>query len=136
MADNSRTTEGRCQCGGVHFRLHGALPDIKACHCAQCRQMTSNFFSSTAVAPECLEFVADASLGWYRSSDVAERGFCTTCGSSLFWRPLHHPRIAVSAGALDQPTGLRTLMHIFCANKGDFYEISDGLPQYPGDDED
>jgi hypothetical protein len=36
------------------------------------------------------------------------------------------------AGALDLPTGLRADKHIFTAEKGDYYEICDGLPQSPG----
>ena len=34
------------------------------------------------------------------------------------------------AGAFDEPSGLIITKHIFCADKGDFYEITDGLPQY------
>jgi hypothetical protein len=33
------------------------------------------------------------------------------------------------AGTLDSPTGLRAEKHIFTADKGDYYEIADGLPQ-------
>ena len=32
-------------------------------------------------------------------------------------------------GALDAPTGLRLGKHIFVADKGDYYDIADGLPQ-------
>ena len=35
------------------------------------------------------------------------------------------------AGAFDQPSGLKIAYHIFCADKGDFYDITDGLPQSP-----
>lgn len=34
------------------------------------------------------------------------------------------------AGTFDQPTGLAIGKHIFCADKGDYYEIEDGVPQY------
>ena len=37
--------------------------------------------------------------------------------------------IDVAAGAIDSPTGLRLQGHIFVADKGDYYEIADGLPQ-------
>jgi hypothetical protein len=32
-------------------------------------------------------------------------------------------------GAFDAPTGTRLAMHIFVAEKGDYYDIADGLPQ-------
>lgn len=37
---------------------------------------------------------------------------------------------SIQAGSFDQPSGLVGGYHIFCADKGDFYEINDGLPQY------
>ena len=54
-----------------------------------------------------------------------------TCGSFLFWDPSTKPEIAVSTGSLDAPTGVRLQSHIFTASKGDYYAISDGLPQNP-----
>lgn len=68
-------------------------------------------------------------LRWYQSSPTAERGFCVTCGSSLFWRQVNSAQIDVAPGALDAPTGLRLAGHIFVADKGDYYDIADGLPQ-------
>ncbi|SFN58054.1 GFA family protein [Dokdonella immobilis] len=49
----------------------------------------------------------------------------------LFWDPdrSDHDFIAVAMGALDAPTGTRLAKHIFVADKGDYYEIKDGLPQ-------
>jgi hypothetical protein len=40
--------------------------------------------------------------------------------------------MSILAGAFDEPNGLRFGYHIFCADKGDFYEIPDGVPQYAG----
>ena len=51
------------------------------------------------------------------------------CGSSLFWEPIGEGRVSIAAGCLDKPTGLRTVRHVFVADKGDFYDITDGLEQ-------
>lgn len=32
-------------------------------------------------------------------------------------------------GAFDGPTNTKLAKHIFVANKGDYYDIADGLPQ-------
>ena len=69
---------------------------------------------------------------WYKASDAARRGFCMTCGSALFWKHEAEPFTSVMAGAFDSPSGLRLTKHIFCADKGDYYEIADGLPQFDG----
>jgi hypothetical protein len=57
------------------------------------------------------------------------RGFCRTCGSSLFWDPPHKDWIGVAMGAFDPPTDTKLRIHIFVSEKGDYYEIADGLPQ-------
>ena len=68
-------------------------------------------------------------VAWFRSSDKAQRGFCSTCGASLFWDPIEKDSIAIAMGAFDSPTGTKIEKHIFVADKGDYYEIKDGLPQ-------
>lgn len=68
--------------------------------------------------------VKDSGLTWYRSSPTARRGFCNTCGSSLFWEMDGEGKISVASGTLDAPTGTRTKAHIFVAEKGDCYDLT------------
>lgn len=67
---------------------------------------------------------------WYKTSDIAQRGFCRECGSSLFWELFNLGATGIIAGSLDGPTGLRTMGHIFVGEKPDFYEITDDNPQF------
>jgi hypothetical protein len=67
---------------------------------------------------------------WYRSSEKVRRGFCATCGSSLFWDPIHRDFIGIAMGAFEAPTNTKLRIHIFVADKGDYYEIADGVPQH------
>lgn len=123
---------GGCACGAVRFHTRHAPGPVVACHCSQCRRQTGLYFASADVARDGLEIEGLDSLRWYRSSDVAERGFCGNCGSGLFWQRSGSPVVSILAGAFDQPSGLVFGYHIHCADKGDFYEINDGAPQYPG----
>ena len=68
-------------------------------------------------------------VSWFQSSENVRRGFCSVCGSSLFFDIITVDRIGISMGAFDTPTNTRLSMHIFVADKGDYYEIADGLPQ-------
>ena len=77
-----------------------------------------------------LKIEGEDRVSWYRASDKASRGFCSQCGSTLFWAADNSHKISVMAGLFDQPSGLRMDHHIYCRDKGDFYEIADGLPQY------
>jgi len=71
---------------------------------------------------------------WFKSSDKVERGFCSVCGSTLFWKPTvgDYEYTAVAMGVLDAPTGMKLSKHTFVGDKGDYYEIADGLPQSDG----
>lgn len=126
--------EGGCLCGAVRYRAHGALRPVIACHCSQCRKQSGHFGAYTSVMrAEDLELSVTEGLAWYQSSAAAERGFCKRCGSALFWKPLDRDRISLSAGSLDGATGLRIDQHIYCADKGDYYDIADGVEQRAAD---
>jgi hypothetical protein len=130
MVDAS-TTQGGCLCGGVRYRIKGALRDVIACHCSQCRKTSGHFVAATQAPSANLQLVESATLRWYRSSATAERGFCARCGGNLFWRESApgSKHTSIMAGTLDLPTGLRIVQHIYTADKSDYYEIDDGAPR-------
>jgi len=121
---------GRCLCGKVNFEVSGHLRDVLACHCGQCRRQTGLYYAATNSKMDNLTINGAEHITWYQSSTKAKRGFCHHCGSALFWKENNSEWISILAGAFDEPSGLKTTTHIFCADKGDFYEINDDLPQY------
>jgi hypothetical protein len=123
--------KGSCLCGGVRFEVTCELPAPDACHCVQCRKHSGHYFASTNVPRSAIAVSGQENVTWYQSSAKVRRGFCSKCGSSLFWDPPARDWIAVAMGAFDSPTGTHLAMHIFVAEKGDYYEIADGLPQNP-----
>ncbi len=122
---------GSCLCGAVRFEVAGELKPPDACHCTQCRKVSGHYWASTDVPRKSLTIHGADSVAWFRSSEKVQRGFCSTCGSALFWDPIQQDRIGVAMGAFDSPTGTRLAIHIFVADKGDYYDIGDGLPQNP-----
>ena len=120
---------GSCLCGSVAFEIHGPMDDILLCHCTQCRKQTGHYEVSTDVPRRALSIAGEEHLTWYFSSEAVRRGFCAICGSSLFWDPVRRDLIGVSMGAFDGPTRTRLGIHVHVAEKGDYYEIADGLPQ-------
>jgi hypothetical protein len=122
---------GSCLCGAVKYEVTGPLRPILACHCIQCRKQTGHYLAATAAALSDFAFTEMRGLKWYRSSPAAERGFCKTCGSVLFWKGDGADQISITAGSLDGETGLALDGHIFCAFKGDYYQISGGSYQWP-----
>ena len=123
--------KGSCLCGAVRFEVAGSLPQPTACHCTQCRKHSGHYEASVDVARSALRIQGSERLTWYQSSANVRRGFCATCGSSLFWDPTHQDWLAVAMGAFDGSTDTTLARHIFVADKGDYYNIADGLPQNP-----
>ncbi len=123
---------GSCLCGAVTFQVEGELKAPDACHCSQCRRQSGHYWVSTNVPTSALTVDGADRVTWYQSTEKVRRGFCSTCGSFLFWDPLEHDVIAVAMGAFDKPTGTKLHIHIFVGDKGDYYDIADGLPQRPG----
>jgi hypothetical protein len=121
--------KGSCLCGDVTFKVEGDLPPPDACHCNQCRKQSGHFWASTDVLKAILTVTGEDKLTWFQASEKVRRGFCRRCGSFLFWDPVARDKIAIAMGAFDAPTQTSLAHHIFVANKGDYYEIADGLPQ-------
>lgn len=120
---------GGCLCGAVRYRVSGGIGDVDACHCSQCRKQSGHYVVGASVDWQNVTLEGEDNITWYDSSDIARRGFCSICGSGLFWvSPEYGANI--SAGSLDEPTGLSMTYHIFVADKGDYYDITDDLPQY------
>jgi hypothetical protein len=120
---------GSCLCGAVSFEVAGELPAPDACHCGQCRKQSGHFWASTDVPRAAVTMHGADKVTWFQSSERVRRGFCSVCGSFLFWDPIGRDKIAIGMGAFDAPTGTHLEKHIFVADKGDYYEIADGLPQ-------
>lgn len=122
---------GGCLCGAVSFTVSGPMRPVVACHCKQCRKTSGHHVAATGAPRNTIAITGEPA--WYALSDTARRGFCGMCGSNLFWDG-GGAHLSVFAGALDGDTGREIAGHIFCADKGDYYKIADGLPQAPSDD--
>ena len=121
---------GSCLCGAVSFEVECELGPPDACHCGMCRKVSGHYWASTDIPRDRVTVRGEDSISWYRSSEKVRRGFCSNCGSTLFWDADGQANLSISMGAFDQPTGTRLEKHIFVPDKGDYYEIIDGLPRY------
>ena len=123
---------GSCDCDAVVFELSGTLRDVVVCHCGQCRKTSGHYWAATSVPTPQLNLRQSEGLSWYRSSDVARRGFCKECGSSLFYQLDDEGRTSVGTGTLDGATGVRTTKHIIVKDKSDYYDIACQASQIAG----
>jgi hypothetical protein len=122
---------GSCLCGAIRFEVSCELDPPNACHCTQCRKQAGHYWVSTAVPRAALKIEGAENLTWFRSSEKVQRGFCSVCGSALFWDPIGKDVMGVGMGAFEAPTDTKLAIHIFVADKGDYYDITDDLPRKP-----
>jgi len=77
---------GSCLCGKVTINLTGVAKEITVCHCSLCQKFHGG--PMFALAPCSEDQMALQGVKWlrrYDSSEWAQRGFCSQCGSSLFF---------------------------------------------------
>ena len=123
---------GGCLCGAVRYAITGPLRDVVACHCRRCRRTHGHFAAYSACARDHLVLLDAPGLRWYEDAGGRLRGFCGTCGASLFWRAEGSASVSVAAGTLDEPTGLRTIAHIYTRDRGDYYAIEGEGERFDG----
>lgn len=132
--DNTRSTSnGACLCGKVTIKAT-LDRDVVACHCQQCRKQTGHFVAATRAPDVNLHVQGAEHLTWFAASGTAKRGFCKHCGSVMFWKANDSEHTSIMAGCLESPTGLTLVSHIYVDDKGDYYSVDDGLPQFAQSD--
>ena len=70
-----------------------------------------------------MTFDSEDSLQWYECLPGIHRGFCNNCGGNLFWDNGEDNQLAVMAGTIDRPTGLKTIGNIYVEDASDYCEI-------------
>lgn len=121
--------KGRCECGSVEFEVPTVRETVTVCHCSQCRRISGHLWAATHAPFDDLIFIKQDGLTWYKSSDWAKRGFCNTCGTSLFYRMNDEDGIGIAAGCLENADHLTIGKHIFVKDKGAYYTIPAEEPQ-------
>ena len=100
MADSKRITTGGCLCGAVRYEVKNPLRDVVNCHCSMCQRQHGNFGPHSRARKINITITNDSGLAWYRTSEVARRGFCRLCGSGLFWEPFDLDATGIIAGTI------------------------------------
>lgn len=128
---------GSCLCGNVRFEIDGPMTGVGHCHCRMCRKAHGAAFATYGdVRREDFRWtVGEEDVARYASTPGVTRTFCRRCGATLQWMRDDADKLGVALGVLDDDPGARPECHIFTDFHAPWYEITDGLPRYPGDDE-
>lgn len=125
MSEAPRLAEpitGHCLCGAVMITVNARQAEVDICHCAMCARWGGAFYAG--VKGEGAEVTGEAAVTIYRSSPWAERAFCGTCGSNLWYCFLPTGGRSFLAGLFDLPKGFGIEQQIFVDEKPDWYDIA------------
>jgi hypothetical protein len=122
--------EGKCMCGAVKFSATAKKPSVVACHCDMCRRWSAGPFM--ALDCQTVTFDGSENIGRIRSSDWAERGFCTKCGSNLFYHIVESSAYQIAAGLFDDQSMLRMSLQVFTDCRPEFYEFANETKMMTG----
>ncbi|MBH03893.1 MAG: aldehyde-activating protein [Xanthomonadales bacterium] len=123
---------GRCACGAIRFVVNGPVSEVVACHCRTCRRVSGFYWAAVVCSADDLS-IDGSTLAWWSSSTRASRGFCATCGSSLFFKKTDSAQVSIAPGVIDTPLGQTVARHIFCAEAGDYYTLDDAAMTHDAD---
>jgi len=115
--------QGGCLCGAVKVRAT-ASPHMGACHCTMCRTWSGGPYMALD-AGETARFEGEESIAVFKSSAWAERGFCRTCGTHLFYRVQQSGQTLLPPGLVDDHDARLTFDHqVFIDKKPDLYSFA------------
>lgn len=124
--------EGGCQCGAIRYRLSGAPAYVALCHCTDCRKSAGAPAVHWTCIPAASFELLQGELREYRSSQLATRMFCPTCGTGIAYRnETNLPGlIDVQGATLDDPDALPPQIHVQTADRLAFMEKAHELPAF------
>jgi hypothetical protein len=127
--------QGGCLCGSVRFRVSPPTRFVAHCHCAYCRSAQGAAFVTWVGVPDAQFAWASGEdrVTWYASSTPSRRGFCSTCGTTLFFRSDAAPgETHVVLTAFDGPIDKAPSAHVFYDQHVDWVTLADDLPRATG----
>ena len=123
----AHTVSGSCLCSAVTLTVP-TEGHIEACHCGMCRKWGGG--PLLALMPTGKPEINDAdNISSYSSSEWAERAFCKSCGTHLYYRMKEHNNYAIPAGLFKDNGSFSMHEQIFIDKKPDYYDFANDTPR-------
>lgn len=123
---------GHCLCGAVTVTATPAKPHMEACHCDMCRRWGGIAYMAVPVDKDSIQLTGEEHITRYRSSDWADRGFCSKCGSNLFYSFLPTGSYSFLAGLFDDLGEMTLTEEIFVDEQPGYYSFAQETKRQTG----
>ncbi|OEY65960.1 GFA family protein [Marinobacter sp. X15-166B] len=120
--------KGTCLCGSIEV-VADSQADVAVCHCSMCRRWSGG--PMFAVHCDSSVTFTGGEPATYQSSDWAQRGFCPTCGTHLFYHLLPGDEYIIPAGLFQNEPFVLT-SQIFIDEKPPYYDLKNQTPTLTG----
>lgn len=130
------TLNSQCLCQKVRIKVAEAKPHVDSCHCSMCRKWSGG----PLLAIDCgsnVKFEGEDNIKVFDSSEWAERGFCSNCGTHLFYRLKQANQYIMPAGLFDQLDDLGNAeftTQIFIDEKPRYYDFANQTKVMTGEE--
>jgi len=125
--------KGSCLCGGVEIQAASMSSEVGACHCSMCRKWTGG----PLLAVDCnteVKILGEENISAYSSSEWAERGFCSKCGTHLFYKLKQSDQYIIPVGLFDVESELCFDHQIFIEEKPEYYTFANETKNMTGEE--
>lgn len=133
--NTANPAHGGCFCGAVQFTASFPSKWCAHCHCSMCRKTHgAGYVTWAGFEEDQVVFTrGEDILTWFDSSEEAQRGFCNTCGSSMFFRSQRWAgELHIALGCIDGDIDRQPEANVFFDRHVSWMPIDRTLKQVDG----
>ena len=123
---------GGCQCGRVRYLADISQGEAYLCHCRMCQKATGGVAAAFVQVPDGA-VAWESEPDWYASSPIAERPFCSRCGTPLGFRFKDGKGQDLTVGSFDDPSGFVPQAHAGAESIHEAWLDTRALPRHRSD---
>lgn len=113
-------SETNCLCGAVTITVEDVNPKFTVCHCQQCRTWGGAPYFAVQCGTQ-VAFQGEDKVKIYESSAWAVRGFCSECGTHLFYQYKESGEYHLSLGLFPNLKELKMDVQYFSDMRPSYY---------------
>ena len=114
---------GSCLCGAVRISVINPSTNVGVCHCEMCRKWNGGPSMEVDCGTNVI-FEGEHNITVYNSSAWAERGFCSKCGSHLFYRLKETNEYQIPVGLFNEQNCFNFDLQVYIDCKPSFYSFA------------
>ncbi len=127
----TRERKGHCLCGAIQITAHQASTEVGACHCHMCRRWGGGPAFELDCGPD-VTITGEDHIAVYNSSEWAERAFCKTCGTNLYYRLKEPGQYMIASAIFDNEDNLNFTTQVYIDSKPDYYSLAEQTKNLTG----